>query len=208
MRGNLLGKQAWFLKMRKVASCFFILCPVLIAVLGIHVGYASTGGETAAGKNWHNFAWRAFNFVVLAGIFYWLLAAKVKAFFLGRQTEVKTALADLALAKEQAEKRFAEYNAKLEEATEEIQAMAEMIRRQGLAEKERIILAAQKSAEKMQEDARKRMAQEIKTARHELRAEAVRLSMQTAQHILQQNITATDHAAMVGDYIDKVVSEH
>lgn len=196
------------LETRKVGFGLLVLCPVLIIGLGINVAYASTGGETEGGKNWLDFAWRAFNFVVLAGIFYWLLAAKIKAFFLGRQEEVKTVLAELAKAKEEAEKKFAEYSAKLEQATEEIQSLSEMIRRQGLAEKERIIAAAQKTAEKMKEDGRKRMEQEIKMARQELQAEAVHLSLQMAQRLLQKNITETDHAAMVEDYIDKVVSKH
>jgi len=60
----------------------------------------------------------------------------------------------------------------------------------------------------MTEDAHKRMEQEMKIARQELRAEAAQLSLEMARHILQQNITVADHAAMVEDYIDKVVSKH
>lgn len=177
--------------------------------LGITVLHASTGGgDPEAGKNWVGFGWRAFNFLVLAGLLYWLMAGKVKDFFGSRQNDVKATLQGLAVAKEEAEKKFAEYNAKLDKATEEIHAMADMIRRQGFAEKERIIADAQKAAEKMKDDARKRMDHEVNMARHDLRDEAVRLSVQMTQEILKQNITVTDHAAMVGDYIDKVVSKH
>lgn len=176
---------------------------------GITLLHASIGGgNPEEGKNWVGFGWRAFNFLVLAGLLYWLMAGKVKDFFGSRQSEIKASLQDLAAAKEEAEKKFSEYNSRLDKATEEIQAMAEMIRRQGLAEKERIIADAERAAEKMKDDARKRMDHEMKMARQELRNEAVRLSVAMAQEILKQHITATDHAAMVGDYIDKVVSKH
>jgi F-type H+-transporting ATPase subunit b len=177
--------------------------------IGVTLLHASTGGgNPEEGKNWVGFGWRAFNFIVLAGLLYWLMAGKVKDFFGSRQNDVKTTLQGLAVAKEEAEKKFAEYNARLDKATEEIEAMAEMIRRQGLAEKERIIADAERAAEKMKDDARKRMDHEMKMARQDLRNEAVRLSVEMAQEILKQNITATDHAALVGDYIDKVVSKH
>jgi len=178
-------------------------------ILGATLLYASTGGGHAEeGRNWAGFGWRAFNFFVLAGLLYWLMADKVRDFFSSRQSDVKTTLQGLAVAQEEAEKKFAEYNASLDKATEEIEAMADMIHRQGLAEKERIIADAERAAEKMKDDARKRMDHEFKTARHDLQNEAVRLSVQMAQEILKQNITATDHAVMVGDYIDKVVSKH
>lgn len=186
----------------------FILC-IGCFTFDITLLHASTGGShPEEGRNWIGFGWRAFNFFVLAGLLYWLMAGKVKEFFGGRQNDVKSTLQGLAVAKEEAEKKFAEYNARLDKATEEIQAMAELIRRQGLAEKERIIADAERAAEKMKDDARKRMDHEMKMARHDLRDEAVRLSVEMAQEILKQHITATDHAAMVGDYIDKVVSKH
>lgn len=215
MKSKDAGKPFRFLKNRSLKKMIYTHLRVALFILsfgftlGITLLHASTGGgDPEEGKNWVGFGWRAFNFLVLAGLLYWLMAGKVKDFFGSRQNDVKTTLQGLAVAKEEAEKKFAEYNARLDKATEEIQAMADLIRRQGLAEKERIIAAAERAAEKMKDDARKRMDHEMKMARHDLRDEAVRLSVQMAQEILKKNITATDHAAMVGDYIDKVVSKH
>jgi len=208
MRGNYWRWLVWRVKISKLVLAFVALSPALVITLGMSFGYASTGEEAEGTRDWTNFAWRAFNFVVLTGLVYWLMAEKIKIFFHGRQEEVKTVLADLSISREHAEKKYAEYSAKLEEATEEIQSMAETIRRQGLNERERIIAAAQKMAGKMTEDAHKRMEQEMKIARQELRAEAAQLSLEMARQILQQNITVADHAVMVEDYIDKVVSKH
>lgn len=184
-----------------------VLIPLFL-LFGVTLAIASGGGEGEGGRNWPDFAWRSFNFLVLAGLLYWLLAAKIKTFFAGRQEEVKADMAELARAKEEAEKKYAEYNSKLTEAAEELRSLEKMIQDQGQAEKERIISAAQRTAEKMIEDAHRRMEQETKMARHNLQAEAVRLSLQMAQEILRKNITVADHGAMVGDYIDKVVSKN
>jgi F-type H+-transporting ATPase subunit b len=83
-----------------------------------------------------------------------------------------------------------------------------MIQAQGLTEKERIIEEARKTAEKMREDAKARMEQEFNKASHQLRIEAVRLSAQMAEGLLQKNIRVEDHEAMVQDYIEKVVRKN
>ena len=135
------------------------------------------------GPNWLNFFWRSVNFIVLAGIIYWLLAKKTKEFFAGRHKGIRTALAEAAAAREAAEKKFQEYSAKLDKATGEIEQISAMIRSQGLSEKERIITEAKKAAEKMKEDTQTRIEQEFKKASQQLQSETVRLSTQMAEEL-------------------------
>jgi F-type H+-transporting ATPase subunit b len=170
--------------------------------------YASAGGGESKGHNWVDFAWRALNFLVLAGFLYWLLAKKIKEFFAGRRDDIKIALEQAMAAKEEAEKKYKEYTAKLEKATEEIAGISEMIKAQGLAEKERILEDAKKAAVKMKEDTQARVEQELKKAGNLLRTEAVKLSVEMAEELLKRNITPADHDIMVKDYLDKVVSKH
>jgi F-type H+-transporting ATPase subunit b len=170
--------------------------------------YASAGGGESKGHNWVDFAWRALNFLVLAGFLYWLLAKKIKEFFTGRRDDIKIALEQAMAAKEEAEKKYKEYTAKLEKATEEIAGISEMIKAQGLAEKERILEDAKKAAVKMKEDTQTRVEQELKKAGNLLRTEAVKLSVEMAEELLKRNITPADHDIMVKDYLDKVVSKH
>jgi F-type H+-transporting ATPase subunit b len=170
--------------------------------------YASAGSGESKGHNWVDFAWRALNFLVLAGFLYWLLAKKIKEFFAGRRDDIKIALSQAMAAKEEAEKKYKEYTAKLEKATEEIAGISEMIKAQGLAEKERILEDAKKAAVKMKEDTQARVEQELKKAGNLLRTEAVKLSVEMAEELLKRNITPADHDIMVKDYLDKVVSKH
>lgn len=174
-------------------------------VFWLTAAYAS-GGE--GGANWSDFFWRSVNFLVLGGLLYWLLAKKVKAFFTGRQGEIRTALDEAASAREAAEKKFQEYSAKLDKASGEIEQIGEMIRSQGLSEKERMIAEAGKAAEKMKEEARMRIEQEFNKASQRLRSEAVRLSAQMAEELLKTHIRAADHEAIVKDYIAKMEKSH
>jgi len=192
---------------RRIFFCLFFC--VLLSVFQLATVYAS-GGETGTqeGPNWLNFFWRSVNFIVLAGIIYWLLAKKAKEFFTGRQKGIRTALAEAAAARQEAEKKFQEYSAKLDKATGEIEQISGMIRSQGLSEKERIVSEAKKASEKMKEDTQMRIEQELKNASQQLRNETVRLSTQMAEELLKKHIQATDHDAMVEDYITKVVSKN
>ena len=179
-------------------------------LFSLTAAYASGGGEAGGheGPNWINFFWRSVNFLALAGVCYWLLAKKVREFFTGRRDGIRTALAEAVTARETAQKQFEEYSAKLDKATGEIDQIGEMIKSQGLAEKARIIDDARKAAEKMKEDTQARMEQEFNKAVRQLRVEAVRLSTEMAEELLRKHIRATDHEAMVKEYIEKVVNKN
>ncbi len=185
-----------------IATLFFCLFALTAA-------YASggEGGGHEEGPNWFNFIWRAVNFIILVGVIYWFAAKPIKAFFAGRQEGIRTGLAEALMAREEAEKKFQEYAVKLDKATGEIDEITRIIQTQGLTEKERIIEAARKAAEKMKEDTQRRMEQEFNKASRDLRIEAVRLSTQMAGELIQKNIKADDHEALVKDYIEKVVNK-
>jgi len=179
---------------------------VLVAGTGAYA--AGGGGEEHHPIDWKDFGYRMFNFIILAGFLWWLSAKKVKEFFAGRRNDIKESLNQAQAAKEEAERKYKEYVAKLEKATDEIDGIAEMIKVQGMAEKEKMIEEAKKAAVKIEEDTKARMEQEFSTARNQLRAEAAQLSIQLAEELLKRNITIQDHEKMVKEYMDKVVIKH
>jgi len=183
----------------------FILPIVLISV----VAYASGGeGEGSKKEMLIDFAWRVANFIVLIWFLYWVAAKKIKEFFFERRQNIKTAIEEKLAEKEETAKKFREYSAKLDKATEEINNIFEMIKAQGTVEKEKIIEDAKKAAEKMKEDAQTRMEQEFKAAKNQLRTEAAQLSVEIAEELLKKNIKPEHHEYMVKDYLDKVVKKH
>jgi F-type H+-transporting ATPase subunit b len=180
--------------------------PLVFAATAVYA--AGGGGHEAEGPDWVNFGYRVLNTAILVGFLYWFLANKIRDFFSGRRTDIKQALEEAQRAKEEAEKKFREYETKLTKATDEITGIVEMIKSQGLVERDKILDDARKAAEKMKEDTKSRMDQELSNASIQLREEAVQLSVQMAEEILKKTITPADHENMVKDYLDKVVIKH
>jgi len=185
---------------------FSLFLLLLISASGVYASGGEEGGHDP--KKWTDLAWKTFNFIVLVGFLYWLLAAKIKAFFVDRRKDIKESLENTSTKKNEAEKKYREYSEKIDKASLEIDGIFEMIKAQGVAEKQKIIEDAQKVAQKMKEDAKARIEQELQKASSQLRVEAVALSVKMAEQILKRNITEQDHEAMVKEYMDKVVSKN
>ena len=181
----------------------------LVLLVVVNSVYASGGSEGGHEKSqWFEFAWKTLDFVLLVGFLYWLLAEKIKIFFVGRRQEIKDSMENAAKEKTEAEKKYREYSEKIDKASHEIDGIIDMIKAQGVAEKQKIIEDADKVAQKMKEDAQARIEQEFNKASYQLRSEAVQLSVQMAEEILKKNITAQDHEVMVREYMDKVVNKN
>jgi F-type H+-transporting ATPase subunit b len=179
---------------------------LLVAVNSVYASGGSEGGHEKS--QWFEFAWKTLDFILLVGFLYWLLAEKIKIFFVGRRQEIKDSMENAAKEKTEAEKKYREYSEKIDKASHEIDGIIDMIKAQGVAEKQKIIEDAGKVAQKMKEDAQARIEQEFNKASYQLRSEAVQLSVQMAEEILKKNITAQDHEVMVREYMDKVVNKN
>lgn len=187
-----------------------VITALLFIVLSTCLAYASggEGGHESSADLWKNFGLKALNTAIIIGLLVWMLAPRIKSFFAGRRQEIKESLENATAQKAEAEKQYREYAEKIDKASAEIDGIFEMIKAQGVAEKERIIEDAKKVAAKMKEDAQARIEQELSKASAQLRSEAVALSIQMAEEILKRNITAQDHEVMVKEYMDKVVNKH
>lgn len=180
---------------------------VLIVLLQATLIYAAGGeeGHGASKKDWIDFAWRMVNFIILVGFLWWLLAKRIRDYFVTRKANIGSSLEEAQKLKEEAEEKYREYAARMDKATEEIDGIVEMIKAQGMAERERILEDARKAAVKLEEDTRARMEQEFKLAREELMKEAVKLAVEMAEELVKKNITEKDHEKLVQEYLDKAV---
>lgn len=186
---------------------FFSALPAVLGMLFLTAAAycASAEGEVDHKAQLLDFAWRLLNFAVLMFILYKIAWKRLVNFFRNRREDIKSSLAEAEERKLEAESRFKEYEVKLAKATEDIEGISEMIKAQGFAEKQKLIADAEKAAEKMKEDAKARMDQEMKKARSQLREEAVELSIRVAEDILKKNISKEDHEQMVKEYMDRMV---
>ena len=191
---------------KKKLAFSLIVCALL--VMAASLGFASEAGDGHAVSKevlYKDFAWRVFNFVVLAAIIIWAIAkAKVKASLADRQKQIETRLDEANKAKSAAEEKLREYNSKLEHASKEIDGLRAVLVREAEQEKQRIVTEAQKAAEKIIAQAGVSAEQEVSKARLALQAEAGRLAVEIATGKLAAAVQKNDHDRFVSEYLGKV----
>jgi F-type H+-transporting ATPase subunit b len=188
---------------------------ILLLALLAGFGYANEGGGEAHGgghggaAQWKDFMWRCIDFAALVLIMVWAVKkADMKKALADRQAGIDKALREADELKSAAEKKFAEYNARLAQANKEAEELQKIIREDGLAEKARIVAEAKVAAERIKDQAKVMADQEIARARAELRAEASHLAVQLAEQTLKGAMGPADQDRLVGEYLTKVVELH
>jgi F-type H+-transporting ATPase subunit b len=187
------------------------VCLLLVGLTA--AGFAAEGGEGAqhidTAKQMKDFGWRVLDFALLFALVVWALKkANVKGSLADRQAAIDKALREAEEAKAAAERKFAEYSAKLAAANKEIDEISAAIRTEGEAEKARIIAEAKATAEKIAEQAKQAASQEVLKARADLRKEAARLAVELAEQNIKEKIQKDDQDRLVGEYLTKVVELH
>lgn len=181
---------------------------LLLFVFMSGVAMAAGGEHADSGVILKDFLWRCLNFALMVGLLAYLLTKPIKRGLAGRREGIEKALAEAKQAKEAAEAKFAEYDLKLDRATEEINEISEAIRREGELEKAKIIESAKQMAIKIEQDAEKAAALEVAKARAELQREAVQLAVELAEELLKKNFTKEDDARLIDEYMKKVGELH
>jgi F-type H+-transporting ATPase subunit b len=140
-----------------------------------------------------------------AAILYYLLfrfAKKPVADALeNRKTSVMRGMDEAARMKRDAEKRLAEYEAKLERIDEEVERVRREMREAGELERARILAEARARRERMERDARLLIDQELKAARELLIAETVDAAIGSAKTALTSQVTLGDQQRLSDEYL-------
>ena len=185
-----------------------ILIVVLVACIGLSLGtaLAASGGDSGS-KGWQNTDWfRVMNFVVLAGVLFFILRKPVSQALSSRIKGIKEQLESLEVQKVEAEKQLAQYNEKLSQLENEAEKIVADYVKQGNEAKAKILQEAERTAEKLQVQAKRNIEHEFAKAKQKLQQEIVESSLQKAEESLKKKITAQDQDKLVDEYLDKVVA--
>jgi len=180
----------------------------LVAPLMVTAGtaWAASGGDAGSGGLSSTDWYRIMNFVVLAAGLVFLLRKPIPRALNSRVQGIQHQLADLEARKADAEKRLAECNQKLSELEKEADRIMSDYIRQGEEAKVRILKEAESAAEKIQSQARRNIEHEFEQTKARLQREIFEQALTQAEALLKQNVTATDQAHLVEDYLQKVVA--
>jgi F-type H+-transporting ATPase subunit b len=165
--------------------------------------WAAGGGDEEL-ESGFTLAMRAVNFILLAGLLYYLLKKPIRNFLDQRQQGVREALEEAQRARQEAEARYKEMERKLAQASKEMEELKGMLVEQGRVEKEKILTNARREAEKIRRQAELAVEQELKKAQQFLREEAVELATQLAEALLKERIESKDHERLITDYVESL----
>ncbi len=167
--------------------------------------FASTdGGGNAEEAPSRDLLWKVVNFAILVAGIYILWKKSIKGMFVNRRAEIRNGLAEAKAAKETAEKKTEEYKGKIVGLELRFKEIAEEIRREGEAEKERAIAESRVAIERLKKQASFTLAQEVKKAKLEIRREVAGLAVNMARELLGEELKAEDQERLVKASIDKL----
>jgi F-type H+-transporting ATPase subunit b len=188
-----------------VAILLFLLCGVALSA-GEHVG-----GHEAADRSGDlkDLLYRFINFALLVIILFWALKkVGIREFFATRSAEIRQRLEDLKKEKEEAQEKYRELERELREFGEERQEIIEAFKKQGLAEKEKILAEAKERVKQIIDQAELTIQQETQKASDRLKAEMVSLAADKAQQIISGEITDQDQDHLVDEFLERVGKVH
>ncbi len=183
---------------RKTAAVVFMLVLPLLPSLAL----GSTGEAAHHGIDKTRLLWSVINFAVLAIAIIVIWAKVINKLLDKRSADIKKAIADATAAKEAAEKKAADYRAQLDNLEARVAEVMETLKREGEAEKEKLLKEAASAAEKFASQARLAAEQEVKNAKKEMKKEALVMAIKMAEDILQKEVKPEDQKRLVKGCIE------
>ncbi len=178
---------------------------------------ASHGEEGAAGHGEHhglshsqvmNFIWHCLNFSILAFLLVKFLRKPIAGALKGRTESIRAAFEELEAKRADAERKYAEYEAKLSTMDEQAKRILKSFTEQGESEKEKIIAQAHEAAERIKAQAEFYVQQELAKAKTELQTEVADMAVKMAEDLIRKNLNEKDHHRLISEYLERVVQKN
>jgi F-type H+-transporting ATPase subunit b len=144
------------------------------------------------------------NFGLLAFILIRFGGPAVSKALTARHQQLKADLAAAGEAKAAAEKRLAVQEHRLASLEQEIAGIRAGIKQEAEAEKARLIELAEERAQRIQEETKFLLDQQVKQAEADLRREAARMAVDMAEQMVRRSFDASDQKRLVDGFVGDV----
>jgi F-type H+-transporting ATPase subunit b len=144
------------------------------------------------------------NFLILLVVLYRFLYRPLVGALESRTATIKQQLAEAQAAREQAQTQLAEFETRLAASRAEAQEARDRALREAAEMKERLSAEARQEAERLVQTAQSEIAQEIRRAKADLRAEVGGLAVQIAERLIQKSLRDEDHQRIVREALARM----
>lgn len=145
--------------------------------------------------------WLTITFLIFVSVLVFFARPALKRYLETRADVVEKAMAEARRAKEDAERRARDAEAKLAALSGEVDKMKAEFAAQGQLESQRIAATAAEMAKKIGKDAEDTIGAETQRAMEALRVEASRLALQIAEDRIKQMLSSADDERLKGSLL-------
>lgn len=163
-------------------------------------GAAAHGGHDAT-IDWVQLSGSLVNFGIWLALLFVMLRKPLSEFLRNRRASVVEGMEEAKRVKGEAEAKYKEYSERIENLDAELERLREEMRRAGIEEREKIVAEAEKKADRLREEARFLIAQQLKQLREDLTREAIEAAVRSAEEILRKGTTAQDQERLAQEYL-------
>ena len=164
--------------------------------------------ESFVGVNFFTliFAWA--NLLILYFILRKLLFKPIKNMIDSRQKEIDDMYENAEKNRTEAEEMRADYEQKLQSATEESEEILRSAQRRALLREEEILKEAADQARRTKERAEEQIALEKRQAMNEIKDEVSAIAIQIAEAVVARDVKADEHEKLIDGFIDTMGDAH
>lgn len=180
---------------------------LILAAASVWAAAEGGHGEAEGTKGWvATDTYRLMNFLVLAGVLFFLLRKPFSQALNGRVSSIKDQLRELEAKKREAEAELSGYSEKLSLLDKEAEKIVSEYIQQGKEAKARIIKEAEAASARIEQQAKMAIDQEFKQARERLKMDVLEKALAKAEGLIRERITTDDQAQLVDEYLNRVVT--
>ncbi|MDQ3031492.1 MAG: ATP synthase F0 subunit B [Myxococcota bacterium] len=144
------------------------------------------------------------NFALLLVVLWLLMRKSLPEFLSNRRAAVVQGMEEAARVTAEANAKHKEYSERIDNLDAELDRLRDEMRRAGMDERDRIVADAGVRGEKMREEARFLIDQQMKQLREDLTREAIEAAVAAAEAVLVQSTSAQDQERLAKDYLGTI----
>ncbi len=176
--------------------------PTLLLVLAPALAFASEEG----GGHESKLLWHAINLALVLAVLIYFARTPVRTYMAERRLNIEAGIEAARRGLADAERQLAACNERLASLDHEVEEIRRSVRAQAEHERERLLADARVAAERIRRDAQIAVEQESRRARQELRNEAAEMAVRLAGDLLKRQVTDSDRARLVDEFVERVES--
>lgn len=157
-----------------------------------------------SGEKLKDLFWRTVNFIALLIILVKFLGKPIMNSLSSRQERIANELAAINARRDEAERSYEAFTAKLSGMEKEMERVISQATAQAQIEADRILAEAERAAEDIKKQAQAAVQGEMEDAKRKLREEIAEEAAQMAEELIKKNLTAADQKVITEQYLERV----